>query len=71
MTYVVKILTEKSYGDRVFLFSRWRLFSFLNFMETWPNLAKTILREDSPRHSRSKIRKLTGKSSLKLCRLIL
>ena len=53
------------------LLSSWRLFSFLNFMKMWPNLTKTILREASRWHLRSKIRKLTGKSGLKVCKLIL
>ena len=68
MTYVVKNLV-KSLMVIEFLFSRWRLFSFLNFIKTWPSLTKTILREAWPWHSRSKIRKITGKSILKFCRL--
>ena len=51
-----------------FLFSRSRLSSFLNFIKTWANLAKA--REAWPWHSRSKIPKITGKSGLKLCKLI-
>ena len=33
------------YDDRVFLLSRWRLSSFLNFMKTWANATKATLRE--------------------------
>ena len=53
-----------------FLFSMWRLSSFLNFMKTWANFTKATLREVWPWHSRSKIRKINGKSGLKFCKLI-
>ena len=53
-----------------FLFSMWRLSSFLNFMKTWLNFTKTTLREVWPWHSRSKICKINGKSGLKFCKLI-
>ena len=53
-----------------FLCSRWRLFSFLNFMKTSPNLTKAILRGLTG-HLRSKIQKITGKSSLKFWKFIL
>ena len=54
-----------------FLFFMRRLFSFLNFMKTLPNLAKATLRETWPWHSRSKICKITGKSGLKFWKFIL
>ena len=53
-----------------FLFSMFRLSSFLNFMKTWANFTKITLREVWPWHSRSKICKVNGKSSLKFCKLI-
>ena len=53
-----------------FLCSRWRLFSFLNFMKTSPNLTKLILRGAWPWHSRSRIRKITGKSGAKFWKFI-
>ena len=61
----------KFLGRSSFLFSRWRLFIFLNFMKTSPNLTKAILRGAWPWHSRSKIRKITGKSGLKFLKSIL
>ena len=45
ITYVVKNLVIEFFSVlwwSSFLFSRWRLFGFLNFMKTWPNLTKTI-----------------------------
>ena len=43
-----------------FLFSMWRLSSFLNFMKTWADFTKATLRESWPWHSRSKICKING-----------
>ena len=42
------------------VFFRWRLFSFLNFMKTRPNLTKVISRKAWPWHSTSKNCKITG-----------
>ena len=53
-----------------FWFSSWRCCSFLTFMKTWTNLTKATLPEAWSWHSRSKIRKITGKSGLKFWKLI-
>ena len=47
-----------------FIFSRWMLSSFQNFMKTSANLTKATLRETW--HSMSKICKITGKKWLKI-----
>ena len=52
-----------------FLFSMWRLSSFLNFMKTWANFTKATLREVWPWHSRLKLGKINGKSDLKFFKL--
>ena len=54
-----------------FLFSSWRLFSFLKFMKMWSKLTKAILNEAWPWHSRSNICHNTGKSGSILYKLIM
>ena len=61
----------KFHVNQFFLFSSWRLFSFLNFMNTWSHLTEAILIETWPWHSRSRSHKITGKSGLKLWKLVL
>ena len=43
----------------------WRLFNFLNFIRTRPNMTYVTLREVWPWHLRSNIRKITDKIGLK------
>ena len=44
------------YRDWIFLFSRWGLFNFLNFMKTRLNMTNTSLREAWPGYSKTKFR---------------